>query len=212
MNCPLCLQPDAGMFHIDPIYSYYRCSRCLLIFVDPANLPSPADEKERYQQHKNDPEDQGYSEFMYTFIRPLTKRITKNCNGLDYGSGPTPVLANLLEKEGYNISIFDPFFANDTKVLSGKYDFLTCVETAEHFHQPVQDWKTMVVLVKNGGWIGVKTSMYHENINFSSWHYKRDFTHVCFYSRETFGWIAGEYNLQLQIEEESTVFFKVGDY
>ena len=209
MNCPLCLHSESAMFHLDPLRTYYRCSRCRLIFVDSKYLPTPDQEKERYQQHKNDSEDGGYVEFMYTFIHPLTKRITKNCSGLDYGSGPTPVLANLLEKEGYKISIYDPFFSNNTKVLSNTYNYLTCVETAEHFHQPAQDWKTMIGLVKKGGWLGVKTSMFYENINFSSWHYKRDFTHVCFYSEETFRWIAAKYELQLQVEDGSTVFFKV---
>ncbi len=209
MNCPLCLQTDPVVFHIDTFRTYYRCPHCLLIFVDSKYLPSSKEEKDRYQLHNNDSDEQGYVEFLYTFIRPLNKRITKKSKGLDYGSGPTPVLANLLSAEGYTISIFDPFFAGDTKVLSKKYDYLTCVETAEHFHRPAQDWKTMIQLVKKGGWLGVKTTMYSEHINFSSWHYKRDNTHVCFYAQETFRWIAKKYALEMHVEDESTVFFKV---
>jgi hypothetical protein len=209
MNCPLCHRSNPDFFHFDQDRSYYRCQQCLLICVDSKNLPEFCLEKERYQQHNNNPSDQGYVEFMYSFINPLVKRISQQTEGLDYGSGPTPVLAELLEKEGYHISVFDPFFANDRNLLAKQYDYLTCVETAEHFHYPAKDWQIMTQLVKKGGWLGVKTSMFNEKINFSLWHYKRDFTHVCFYSKETFGWIAQKFELIPHFEDDSTVFFEV---
>jgi hypothetical protein len=171
-------------------------------------LPKPEEEKARYELHRNEPDDKRYAGFLYSFIHPLQKRITKTAKGLDYGSGPTPVLAILLKKDGYQIATYDPFFTNDSAVLNNQYDYLTCVETAEHFHHPEKEWNIMSKLVKKGGWIGIKTSLYDEQINFSSWHYKRDFTHVCFYSKATFTWIGEKYKLTPDFLDESTVFFK----
>ncbi len=209
MKCPLCFHPITDFFHFDRFRSYLRCKNCLLIFVEANQLPKPEEEKARYLLHFNDSDDQGYTRFLRSFIESLQKRIAKSAKGLDYGSGPTPALAILLKKDGYKIATYDPFFADDGDVLSAQYDYLTCVETAEHFHLPRSDWETMIKLVKKGGWIGVKTSMFHEQINFSSWYYKRDFTHVCFYSKATFNWIGKKYSLIPYFEDESTVFFQL---
>jgi len=210
MNCPLCTDSNSDFFHQDRKRLYLQCPNCDLVFVHPDQLPSPEDEKTRYLLHQNDPTDNGYIDFLQTFINPLKARIRKEYYGLDYGSGPKSVLADLLRIDGYQIVIFDPFFANESKVLKAKYDYLTCVEVVEHFHNPRKEWATMIKMVKPFGWIGIKTTMIEANTRFSSWYYKGDPTHVCFYSQKTFIWIGNYFGFEPEFEDGSTVFFKVG--
>ncbi len=210
MKCPLCKKSDTVFFHKERRRSYQKCNTCHLVFVPKEYFPSPREEMERYQLHQNDLKNEGYVHFLKTFITPLKKRLPPGSKGLDFGSGPVPALSTLLIEEGFKMEIFDPFFCNRPSALQIRYDFLTCVETAEHFFQPFKEWMLIFELVKPGGWIGVKTEMITEKTDFSSWHYKSDKTHVCFYSVPTFEWIGRKYNLIPEFEGNSMVFFKVG--
>ena len=102
---------------------------------------------------------------------------------------------------------FDPFYADNRELLDGTYDFLTCVETVEHFHYPDREWKLMINLIKIGGQLAIMTQTYSDNMNFKNWYYKNDKTHVCFYSKETFQWLALQYYLKAEFKGTSVVFF-----
>ncbi|MBU2512990.1 methyltransferase domain-containing protein [bacterium] len=210
MICPLCKHTNLYLYHQDKKRSYQYCNTCHLVFVPPEFLPSPQEEYKRYQLHQNDTGSEGYVRFLNSFIAPLRRRLPPNSRGLDFGSGSVPVLTYLLQEEGFEVENYDPYFFNRRSVLEGKYDFVTCVETAEHFFNPAEEWGLISRLVKPGGWIGVKTEMITEKTDFASWHYKSDITHVCFYSRLTFEWIGGRYNLSPEFEGNSMVFLKVG--
>ena len=209
MICPLCSSSEALAFHQDRKRAYFQCPVCMLVFIDPRFLPTADQEKQRYQLHQNKDSDPGYIHFLSTMLKPLKLRIGKQSKGLDFGSGPTPVLATLLKKEGYCIELYDPFFADHKEVLQERYDYLVCVETAEHFHRPHDEWRRIRQLVKAGGWIGLKTALFSESIDFSFWHYKSDPTHVCYYSKKTLIWIGTRYGLRPEFEEDDVVFFKV---
>jgi len=45
---------------------------------------------------------------------------------------------------------------------------------------------------------------------FSSWHYKNDPTHVCFFSIKTFQWIAARWGADLTVPEKDVVLFTKG--
>jgi taurine dioxygenase len=49
---------------------------------------------------------------------------------------PGPALAAMLREAGHEVALYDPFFAPDPAPLAAIYDFVTCTETAEHFHDP----------------------------------------------------------------------------
>ncbi|WP_143711219.1 methyltransferase domain-containing protein [Shewanella piezotolerans] len=48
-------------------------------------------------------------------------------------------------------------------------------------------------LLKPGATLVVMTKRVIDKAAFTQWHYKRDLTHICFYSIETFKWIADNY-------------------
>ena len=65
--------------------------------------------------------------------------------GLDFGCGPGPALANMMQSDGYEMEIYDPFFFPNKDALSKKYDFITCTETAEHFFNPHDELNLSII-------------------------------------------------------------------
>ncbi len=118
--------------------------------------------------------------------------------GLDYGCGPGPALARILEEAGHRVCLYDPFFYPDRSVLDRTYDFVTCTETAEHFHDPAGEFARLDRLLKTGGGLGVMTCFRQPGRDFASWHYRRDPTHVVFYREATFRRLAERFGWQCE--------------
>ncbi|HSJ24833.1 MAG TPA: class I SAM-dependent methyltransferase [Longimicrobiales bacterium] len=193
MGCPLCGGNDVGRFELD----YYRCAACELTFLDPALRPDPAAERARYDEHRNDPHDVGYRTFLQRLAGPLTEIVPPGTRGLDYGSGPGPTLSLMLAEAGYDVALYDPFYADDASVLMDSYDFITCTEVAEHFFNPGAEFERLAGMLRPGGVLAVMTEPLHDDVDFPRWHYRRDPTHVCFYRPATMEWIAQRYGWRM---------------
>ncbi len=185
MICPLCHDNSSLPFARVDARAYFRCRRCLLTFLDPAQLPDADAERQHYQLHENDPDDPGYRAFLDRLATPLCERLRPGSKGLDFGCGPGPALARMLEERGHLMTVYDPLFAPDASVLEQQYDFVTCTEVVEHFHQPAKEFELLASLVRPGGVLAIMTSLLHNGIDFDKWHYRRDPTHVCFYGKQT---------------------------
>jgi hypothetical protein len=208
-TCPLCHHQQTHLFYRGHQRSYLRCQNCDLIFVSRGDLLSPQQEKARYDLHQNNPEDAGYRQFLNQFVQPLHKRIgPPPQHGLDFGSGPGPVLAMILEKQGYKMSLYDPYYSPDPAVLENTYDFVTCTETIEHFNNPDKEWGLMLSLLKPGAWLGIMTQLVEDPQYFPRMHYITDRTHVSFFSRQTFQYLADRDDLHLEIEADNLIFLK----
>ncbi|MCC6208714.1 MAG: class I SAM-dependent methyltransferase [Gammaproteobacteria bacterium] len=206
--CPLCGAPEAAPHHRDGVRAYLRCAACGLIHV-PARHHLTADrEKQRYDLHNNDPADAGYRRFLAQLLEPLALRLAPGATGIDYGCGPGPALAMMLEQAGFPMRLYDPYYAPDPGVLRREYDFLTSTEAAEHFARPDREWQRIVSLVRPGGWIGIMTSLHDSVPSFADWHYKNDPTHVCFYARQTFEWLADRHRLMPRILSDSVILLQ----
>lgn len=209
-TCPLCDHPESRPFYQDKQRTYLRCPECSLIFVDRQDLLSPSEEKTRYDLHENDPQDSGYRQFLGQFLTPLTDRLAPPPrSGLDFGSGPGPALAIMLKELGYAVEIYDPFYAPDPAVLLTTYDFVTATETFEHFYQPKREWQLLLRLIKPGGLLGVMTLLMDDPDSFPNSHYNKDDTHVSFFSRQTFQYLAQQEGLKVEfIGDRITFFYK----
>ncbi|MGB1203302.1 MAG: class I SAM-dependent methyltransferase [Alloalcanivorax venustensis] len=179
-DCRLCGQPNAELFASVEGRRYLRCPRCHLTFLGVTQLPDRADEKAQYDLHRNEPDDPGYRRFLDQLGAPLCERLGAGDRGLDFGCGPGPALARMLEERGHPMQIYDPIYAPDPAVLDQQYDFVTCTEVLEHLHWPEREWRRFAALVKPGGWLGVMTRFLTDDGHFPRWHYRRDPTHVCF--------------------------------
>ncbi len=172
---------------------YWRCDRCALRFLDPAHHPDAATERAVYACHDNRVDDPRYRRFLARLADPLRARLPPGASGLDYGCGPGPALAALLTEAGHPTAIYDPVFAPDRAALAARHDFVTCTETAEHFHDPAAEFARLRGLVRPGGWLAVMTCFQTDDARFAQWHYRKDPTHVAFYRAATFRWLADQW-------------------
>ncbi|MFQ5465017.1 MAG: class I SAM-dependent methyltransferase [Thermodesulfobacteriota bacterium] len=207
--CPLCSAPSEA-FHRDRSREYMRCPVCSLVYVPPVHHPGAVEEKRRYDLHRNDPGDPGYRAFLGLLIDVVVPLLPEGAVGIDYGSGPGPTVSVMLGERGFDVVDYDPFYAPDAGALERGYDFLISTETVEHFHNPGAEWGRMISLVNGGGLAGVMTGLIKDDQDFSSWRYKDDPTHVCFYSVDTMRWIAGRYGLRVSFHGERAAVFRKG--
>lgn len=194
--CPLC-GSQTHSFHSDRWRDYFRCPHCDLVLADPQSFLRPEEELARYELHENDPADAGYRGFLNQLAAPLLARLAPGAQGLDYGCGPGPALAQMLREAGMSMQVYDPFYAPDRSVLARQYDFVTCSEVVEHFYHPLRSWRELAGLVRPGGWLGVMTALRTDAVDFARWHYITEETHVMFYAPQTIRFLAESLDLRL---------------
>jgi SAM-dependent methyltransferase len=187
--CPVCRAPSLPLLRVDG-RDYWRCPHCEARFLDPRQLPSAEVERAHYLLHENDPADLRYRRFLARLADPLLARLMPASSGLDYGCGPGPALAAMLEEEGHTVALYDPFFHPDEAALRRSYDFVTCSEVLEHFHRPALELDHLDSLLRPGGWLAVMTCFQTDDARFAAWHYRRDPTHVVFWRAATFEAVA----------------------
>lgn len=205
MNCIVCNNESTKSFQTKDSKTYWKCRFCLAKFLDPSMYIELDIEKERYLEHDNRVDDESYRSFLSRLACPLQEKLSSGAKGLDFGCGHGPVLAAMLQSEGFEVDLYDPFFFPDKKVLSKKYHFISCTETVEHFHNPFQEFNTLDSLLEPGGWLGIMTSFLTTDDAFESWYYRRDPTHVTFYSEKTFEVIAEQRNWGYEIKSKDIV-------
>lgn len=192
LRCPVCRSPSTSRFADVDGRGYFRCAVCEATFLEPSQRPSRDEEFAHYGHHENAVDDPGYREFLSKFARPFLERLPEGATGLDYGCGPGPALAAMMREAGHSVALYDPFFHADPAVLARCYDFITCTETAEHFHDPHGEFQRLDGMLKPGGTLGVMTCFQTDDERFARWHYRADPTHVVFYRAESFSVIAGQ--------------------
>ncbi|MDT0618008.1 class I SAM-dependent methyltransferase [Salinisphaera sp. P385] len=172
---------------------YGRCPECDLIFQHPDERPDALTEHRLYSAHDNRVDDPGYRAFLQRLTDRLIPQLSPGACGLDYGAGPGPALAAMLDQAGFPTAVYDPFFAPDTAVLARRYDFVVCTETAEHFHHPGAAFDQIAGLLQPAGCLGLMTRLFDAGTDFATWHYHRDPTHVSFYTESALDWLAARH-------------------
>ena len=207
MFCRLC-HSEIKEFYVFIERVFYQCVNCRSVQVDANMLPSLSEEKQRYGLHQNTIEDKGYVSFLTPLVNAVADLHSKFEKGLDFGSGPEPVLTQMLQKRGYNIEAYDPVFLRKTELLKHKYDYIICCEVIEHFHNPDKEFSLLSDLLERGGSLLIKTNVLTEETNFGSWWYKNDITHVFFYTSETLKHISNACNFSELTLEKDYIRFK----
>lgn len=206
MACPLC-EARATWFVTADAKDYFRCAICGLRFVDPSARPAPDDEHAQYLHHENTVDDPRYRAFLSRLADPMLAALPPGSDGLDYGCGPGPALAAMLTEAGHRMALWDPFFAPDPELLERHYDFITCTEVAEHFHDPAAEFARLNAMLRPGGVLGVMTCFQTDDDRFAAWHYRKDPTHVVFYREETLRWIAARHGWNYASPRKDVVMF-----
>lgn len=212
-SCILCKSSDIQHFYEDTsehyASNYIQCQRCRLIFAPPKDQPDSQEEFDRYETHENDPGDEGYRNFLGQLFDPLNNQLAPNSYGLDFGSGPGPTLNLMFEEAGHEMEIYDPFYADDESVFDETYDFITATEVVEHLFEPGQELNRLWDCLQPGGYLGIMTKIAKDDrSSFADWHYRLDETHVTFYTRETFNWLARHWNASLTFHGDRVIIFQ----
>ncbi|MNK07384.1 bifunctional 3-demethylubiquinone-9 3-methyltransferase/ 2-octaprenyl-6-hydroxy phenol methylase [compost metagenome] len=204
MNCLLCQSSHTAPFKVEkkPERSYFHCAECDLIFMNPAERLTAEQEKARYDHH-NTEDLQGYQAFLAPLVKDVVDYTEQahmephKVHVLDYGCGPTAFLSALFEHKNMQVTNYDLFYRPDQDSLRRNYNVVTSTEVWEHFYNPREEISKLARMVKSGGWLAVMTSSHKGEAAFHDWHYRRDTTHVVFYSEKTMNWIAQAFSLQL---------------
>lgn len=204
-RCPLCAESTIALYHRDRRRDYYQCATCKLVFVPPEQHLSAAAEKAEYDKHQNSPHDTGYRRFLGRLFTPLSAKLAPNARGLDFGSGPGPTLSIMFAEQGFQVAIYDLFYAPDTTVLAQTFDFITATEVVEHLSKPGQVLAQLTAQLAPGGYLGLMTKRVSTPEAFARWHYISDPTHISFFSEETFRWWAQKNSLGVEFPGTDTV-------
>ncbi len=173
-------------------YSY--CNRCEYISKDVDCRVSENQEFEIYDRHTNSIEDETYVAYFRSFINETILRFqSEGKKGLDFGSGPEPVLSELLKRDyGYEMDIYDKFYAPEKIYLGKTYHLVTSTEVVEHLDDPLEYFRLFRSLLSKDGILAIMTQFHpKDDAKFEGWHYRRDESHISFYTPETIRWIAG---------------------
>lgn len=204
--CPLCAGASRPFHRSDRVF--LRCGTCALTFVPAAQHSKPADERARYETHRNSPQDAGYRAFLDRLLAPLAASLPPGARGLDYGSGPGPTASVMMRERGFVMRDYDPFFAPDEGALRATYAFIVCTEVVEHFRRPAENFESLDALLEAGGTLGVLTGVLEDDAAFPSWWYHNDATHIAFYRPETLVWIAKRFGWTLERLSRDAALFR----
>lgn len=112
-----------------------------------------------------------------------------------------------MEEKGFKMNLYDLYYHPQKESLDKQYDFICSTEVIEH----IKDSKALLNLflncLKENGTIGIMTKLVSSQEAFSNWHYKNDQTHIRFFSKETFEWIAKQWNLSVHFFGKDVIVF-----
>jgi SAM-dependent methyltransferase len=161
--------------------------------MDQERLITYEEERVIYDLHQNSIENEGYVNMFRDFLEAGVLPYAKTGNLLDFGSGPEPVLATLLERDYlFQVAHYDLHY-QPIKVYAGvKYDVILATEVIEHLPNPLDVIRLIHSLLKKGGIFSFMTLIHaNDEGHFLEWWYRRDMTHISFYTQKTLDYIAG---------------------
>lgn len=205
--CNLCHSEKISLYYEGDSREYYLCSVCGFVFVPETFLLSPDVEKRKYDKHENLPDDLIYQAYLKQIMNPVLGRIEEGASGLDFGSGPGPTLSRMFESRGFKTDIYDAYYAPNDQVFKKTYDFITACEVVEHFYKPQMELDRLFSMLKPNGILAIKTQMLPFEEEFSTWYYKRDMTHVCFFSERSMRFLADKWKAELIVVKSDVVLF-----
>lgn len=169
-------------------------------------------ERTRYEEHRNS--GRRYHDYLRDFaerrIAPLIER--SGCRGslevVDYGSGPVAALTPVLRDLGLRVFGYDPFFGPFREPPSQSGDIVVLHEVVEHFGRPGSALSRAVAAMRHHGFLVVETQTRpRDAAAFARWTYRQDPTHVAFYTRRTFGYLARRWGFtEVAADDRGAVF------
>ncbi len=214
LQCPLCASRQVTQYHSDKKRDYVACQNCHLVFVPKQWHLTAAEEKAEYDKHDNSELSPGYKKFLSKALLPLAGRVGRylgdGARGLDFGCGEGAFLSAMAAENNLQLDNYDLYYHPGTEVLQARYDYIVMTEVLEHIAQPGQLIPRIESMLQQRALLLVMTKRVIDQERFANWHYKQDPTHICFYSIDTFEWLAKEKAWQLEVVSDDVVVFYRG--
>ena len=211
--CKVCYGETTTMTDKKKGMAYYRCKKCGFISLDKAFIVDNVREKKHYEKHNNSFECKGYVEMFERFISKAIEPYLSTINSaLDFGCGHTAVLAKLLENRGLEMDIYDYYFFPKKLYRDKKYDLITSTEVFEHLENPQEVLNDLVQSLNPNGYIVLMTQFPPSDDElFLKWWYRRDITHIGFFTPNSFEIMAEGLGLKVVkiIDKNIVVFRKI---
>jgi hypothetical protein len=202
--CPLCSSPNSQLYHEDKFRTFHLCQDCSLVFVPREKILAFDEEAARYEAHENDEFDPGYRNYMEQTASGIRHHLPASAHGLDFGCGKTLILSKIFKSYGIDVDSYDLYFHPKEEIWSKKYDFVVLSEVIEHLKEPSSLMVRLSGILNPHGQIFVKTKLYPpEPEAFSNWFYKRDLTHVQFFSYGSLKTLADQMGMQGPLKGEA---------
>jgi hypothetical protein len=187
MICPLCHHEKVDLYEKVRNRTYYQCYFCYLVFVPRTELISFHLEKERYENHHNSEENSDYVKYLEAIAEKISSKVIRGSTGLDFGCGESLLMEKILDQLGFSVSSYDLFFHANESVFDKKYDFILLSEVIEHLRDPYEELRKINGLLRKNGSLFIKTKLLtNEVTDFKNWFYRRDITHIQFFSEKSF--------------------------
>lgn len=199
MKCTICNTTTQSFDDLELKKTFYQCPNCELIFLDKKFHVNLQDEKTLYDFHNNSFEDLGYVKMFENFLDFFWKDIkNKTKTALEFGSGPGPVLYELLKRKDLEVDCYDKFYQPNKVYENKKYDLITSTEVFEHLEDPKGVLTLLTSHLNEGGVIALMT-LFHTNkqSEFLKWWYRRDPTHITFFTPKSIEELAIECGLNV---------------
>lgn len=187
MLCKICQNSTISFLNPSLSKHYFYCCTCEFIYIDPVYIVNLEREKAQYENHHNSLENEGYVKMFEDFMDLFWDKLPcKHIHALDFGSGPAPILGELLKRRGITVDCYDKFYQPQTIFENKTYDLITSTEVFEHLENPRQTLEMLAHCLKPNGIIAIMT-LFHPNDTelFRKWWYPRDPTHISFFTCKT---------------------------
>ena len=198
MNCHICTQETETFVHDKTNIIYYHCKTCAYIFKSAKYHQNFDKQKERYNLHTNDEEDEGYKAYFKRFLDFTLPLVEDPKNALDFGCGKSTILSKMLEEKGVHCDFFDPIYHPHTLKSNKKYDLIVSTEVFEHLHQPKAVFESLLKRLKEGAYLVIQTQFHTNDMEvFKRWYYHQDPTHIVFFTPKTFEVLCEQYHCKV---------------
>ncbi len=209
-SCQICGNQTFPLFDDKLSLTFHQCQHCGYTFKDNQHHLDHQAEKSQYDAHENTSDNQGYVRMFERFLTHAVLPYKQTGRALEFGSGPGPVLYEMLKTRGFKTTHYDPYYHPNQSYLNNTYDLITTTEVFEHLSNPEMVFKTLVSLLKQDGILAIMTSFRpNDNDEFLSWWYRRDATHIGFFTLKSFEHLAKKHGVPIvQTNHKNTITFK----
>ncbi len=197
MNCPICDNKTDNFWDFKLSIAYHYCRVCDYIFKDPSHHQSLDEQKKRYDLHENDPDNEGYRKYFDRFLDFVLPKVGKGGRALDFGSGASDLLSQMLSKAGFGTVHYDPIYHPDISYARYRYDLIVSTEVFEHLSDPLGMMHHLAGLLATDGYLALQTQFHPKGRGeFLEWYYRLDPTHIGFFTPVTLQALASKSSLK----------------